>query len=357
MRTYNYLFIIIILILFIGCDTVESTNGQGAASKDNPDPNGWLIPSNEVFDGGPGKDGIPALTDPNFINTNSASYLKDEDLVIIIKEGAEVKIYPHPILDWHEIINDKIGNKFFALTYCPLTGSGISWNRTIDGEISTFGVSGLLYNTNLIAYDRKTNSNWSQMKLQSVNGELISSEIDVYPIIETSWNSAKLMYPNSNVVSTNTGYSRSYGRYPYGSYRTNHSSIIFPVSHNDSRLDAKERVLGVFISDIKKAYRILDFEEPRVFIDQVGNEQVLVYADNKNNLIAAFKISRHFSDLTFKLSSLSLPYIIEDSNGNHFDIFGKSLDSSFPDLEMTKSFIAYWFAWAAFYPETELYNK
>ena len=358
MKAYKYFItIIIVLFLFIGCDTVESTNSQGTGSKDNPDPNGWLIPSDEVFDGGPGKDGIPALTEPNFISVSSVSYLKDEDLVIVIKEGEEVKIYPHPILDWHEIINDKIGNKSFALTYCPLTGSGISWNRRIDGEESTFGVSGLLYNTNLIAYDRKTGSNWSQMKLQSVNGELISSEIDVYPVIESSWETAKSIYPNALVVSTNTGYSRSYGRYPYGSYRTNHSSLIFPVNHNDSRLDAKERVLGVLVGDIRKAYRILDFENPKVFIDQVGNEKVLIYADNNNNLITAFRVSQLFSDLTFKLSSLSLPYIIEDSNGSHYDIFGESHDSSFPDLEMTKSFIAYWFAWAAFYPETELHKK
>lgn len=250
-----------------------------------------------------------------------------------------------------------MGNKSFALTYCPLTGSGISWDRVIDGEETTFGVSGLLYNTNLIPYDRKTQSNWSQMGLQSINGKLISDFVNIYPILETSWETAKLLFPNSLVVSSNTGYSRNYGRYPYGNYKTNHSLFIFPVNHSDSRLKSKERVLGIFGNISKKAYRILDFDEAKVFVDEIDGEKYLIYGDNKNNLIVAFKYSEFGIELEFQQSSLSFPYIIEDNLGNHFDIFGKSQDISYPSLQPAKSFIAYWFAWAAFYPETELYQK
>jgi hypothetical protein len=357
MKIYKSIVIILVMLsFFIGCDNVEDSNIV-EGNQNNPGSNDWLIPSNEVFDGGPGKDGIPALTDPNFISVGSVDYLQNDDLVIIVKEGDGVKIYPHPILDWHEIINDKLGNKTFALTYCPLTGSGISWNRIIDGVETTFGVSGLLYNTNLIAYDRKTESNWSQMKLQSVNGPLISSEITTFPIIETNWQTAKNMYENALVVSTNTGYSRSYGRYPYGEYRTNHSSLIFPVNNNDSRLNGKERVLGIFGSNFRKAYRILDFNKPKVFVDQIGNEKYIIYGDNKNNLISAFLIDETFAENTFTKSSLSLPFIIEDNTGNHYDIFGKSKEASKPNLQQVKSFIAYWFAWAAFYPETDLHKE
>lgn len=357
MKIYNYFFVMLLMFsVFFGCDNVEDSNVVGN-NQNNPGNSDWLIPSNEIFDGGPGKDGIPALTNPNLTDINSISYLNDNDLVIIVKEGEEVRIYPHPILDWHEIINDKIGNRSFALTYCPLTGSGISWNRIIDGVETTFGVSGLLYNTNLIPYDRLTNSNWSQMKMQSVNGKLISTLAKTFPIIETSWLTARTLYQNSRVVSTNTGHSRNYGQYPYGNYRTNHSSLIFPVNNTDNRLNAKERVLGVFNNSLQKAYRILDFQEPSVFIDEFGGTRFLVYGDNKNNLITAFELNNSFLEKTFKKSSLSLPFIIEDDSGNHYDIFGKSRESGKPNLITAKSFIAYWFAWAAFYPNTELYKN
>ncbi len=343
------LIVIYLLLISIGCDTVENTNETVSAG-------GWLIPENEVFDGGPGKDGIPALTSPSFTNINSISYLDEEDLVLIVSMGNEIRIYPHPILDWHEIINDKIGNTAFAITYCPLTGSGICWNSVLDGEETTFGVSGLLYNTNLIPYDRKTGSNWSQMRLQSVNGSLISTFVETFPLVETSWETAKSLFPNANVVSKNTGFSRSYGSYPYGSYRTNHSSLIFPVNHNDDRLNSKERVLGVFGANSTKAYRLLDFDSGRFIIDNFDNENFLIYGDSKNNILIVFNITSRFADLEFFKSSESLPYIVKDNLGNHYDIFGKSKDPNKEDLIPAKSFIAYWFAWAAFYPDTELYQ-
>lgn len=138
LRLINFLFVITFLIIIhTGCDTVEST-------KTNNTSGDWLLKENEIFDGGPGKDGIPALESPNFTDVTSIRYLTDNDLVLIAKINGEIKIYPHPILDWHEIINDGIGGTKYAITYCPLTGSGISWNRTIDGVETTFGVSTIL---------------------------------------------------------------------------------------------------------------------------------------------------------------------------------------------------------------------
>jgi len=290
------IFLVMLILGIWGCDTVENNSSSKVSGS-------WLVPESEIFDGGPGKDGIPALTTPNLESVNSTTYLSDEDLVIVIKEGEEVRIYPHPILDWHEIINDKIGDKSFALTYCPLTGSGISWNRILDGEETTFGVSGLLYNTNLIPYDRKTGSNWSQMRLQSINGLLISDFIQTFPIIETTWESAKNISNTAMVVSTNTGFGRNYGRYPYGDYRTNNSSLIFPVSHSDGRLNAKERVLGVFSGTSTKAYRIVDFQLRDAIVDTIGTERFLIYGNNNSNVITAFKLTELFSDLTFAKSS------------------------------------------------------
>ncbi len=348
-----FLRLLVLTHLLIGCNTVEnnSTNQTSGGGSSNE----WLVPTSEVFDGGPGKDGIPALTLPTFQNLNEATYLNENDLVLIYSQGEKVRIYPHPILDWHEIINDKVGETAFSVTYCPLTGSGICWDRIIDGIETTFGVSGLLYNTNLIPYDRITQSNWSQMRLESINGELISTKIKILPIVETSWKTAKNAFPNSRVVSSNTGYSRSYGNYPYGNYRTNHSSLIFPVNHEDNRLKSKERVLGIFEYNVPKAYRIMDFEGGKLIKDNIENDTLLIFGNYEENIIVAFDITA-INDLEFSKSELDLPYIIKDKNGKHYDIFGKSMEVGTANLKPAKSFVAYWFAWAAFYPNTDLYQ-
>ncbi|MEM6806653.1 MAG: DUF3179 domain-containing (seleno)protein, partial [Bacteroidota bacterium] len=128
----------------------------------------WLVPQDEVFDGGPGKDGIPSIDEPRFIDADAANFISENDLVVGYADGNEAKAYPHVILDWHEIVNDETNNFPHAIVYCPLTGSATGWERTIDGKKTTFGVSGLLYNTNIIPYDRETDSNWSQMSLKCV---------------------------------------------------------------------------------------------------------------------------------------------------------------------------------------------
>ena len=139
------------LVLFISCN--ENTPGSNSARNGSGTGNGgssitvdWLIPINEVLDGGPGKDGIPALENPENIGVNDIHFLSDSDLVIGFSSGNQARAYPHKILDWHEIINDEVNGKKLAVTYCPLTGTGIGWKRSIDGQTTTFGVSGLLYN-------------------------------------------------------------------------------------------------------------------------------------------------------------------------------------------------------------------
>jgi Protein of unknown function (DUF3179) len=349
---HRLVFLISLILLgtiIIGCDTVVSTNSAST-------PGDWLISEDEIFDGGPGKDGIPALDSPNFLVARSAAYLSDDDLVLVMNINNLIRIYPHPILDWHEIINDKIGNTAIAVTYCPLTGSGICWDRVLNGEETTFGVSGLLYNTNLIPYDRKTQSNWSQMRLQSVNGALISTPVKSYPILETEWGTIKDLYPEAKVISTKTGHSRNYGKYPYGNYRTNHSSLIFPVNHSDNRLNKKERVLGVIGKNAKKAYSFSEFQGGKFIIDFIGEEKFLIYGDADKNILTAFNITNRISESAFSNSSLPLPYIIQDNIGNHYNLFGLSMDAQKESLIPAKSFIAYWFAWAAFYPDTDLYN-
>ena len=147
----NYIISLCIVTLLISCSSTSNSLETGNQDQ-TPE---WLIPLNEVRDGGPGKDGIPSIDNPQFTNANSVDFLNDEDLVVGIINNNEVKAYPHIILDWHEVVNDDIGGNAITINYCPLTGTAFGWNSMVNDSPTTFGVSGLLYNANLILYDRK----------------------------------------------------------------------------------------------------------------------------------------------------------------------------------------------------------
>jgi len=345
MKVIKIISLITLALYLNSCDTVDNADVSGE----------WLIPKEEVFDGGPGRDGIPSVDNPQFTNVGGSSYLLDNDLVIGINIGGVLRAYPHPILDWHEIVNDEINGKKLAITYCPLTGSAIAWNRQGTVSNSTFGVSGLLYNSNLIPFDRGSKSNWSQMRLQCVNGQLIGNEIETSKIIETTYKTWREMYPSSKILSTNTGFGRQYGNYPYGGYRTN-NDLIFPVSLEDNRLHKKVRVLGLIAGGQTMAFVINSFSAD-VSVKNIafGGEEFVVIGSSGKNYAAAYK--RKLNDgttLEFAITQGELPLVMMDNEGTKWDIFGEAIEGprAGESLKQAKAFIAYWFGWAAFYPNT-----
>lgn len=326
---------------------------------ENKDKGEWCIPKDEVKDGGPGKDGIPALANPEFISASSASYLSDNDLVLGYGNGTEARAYPHSILDWHEIINDDANGQSFAVIYCPLTGTGVAWNRVVNGSNTTFGVSGLLYNSNIIPYDRSTGSNWSQVLLKSVNGSLINTKPSGYPLVETTWKTWKQMFPSTKVVSANTGHNRNYGTYPYGDYKTNNSKYLFPVKSPDARLPAKERVLGVLVSGGSKVYRLETFADTiSVIQDAAGGANLVVAGSKSKNFIVAYnRVLPNGPTLDFQPVQDSLPMIMRDNEGTRWDVFGRGVSGprAGQKLENVTQFVGYWFAFGAFYPGIAIY--
>jgi len=223
----------------------------------------WSIPEDEVYVGAP-KEAIPSIDNPDFIRveTDKAgdpdNLLKDSELVVLVNINETIHVYPHNILNWHEIVNDEIDETKFALVFCPLTGTSTAWNRTINGVTSTYGVSGFLYNSNVVPYDRVSGSNWSQMLLKSVNGPLQGTESIHMATLETNYATAQIISDDFQQLTTNTGHNRRYDLNPYGSYPTT-TSIMFPVNFEDNRLHPKERVLGIIIGDNAKAYRFTSF--------------------------------------------------------------------------------------------------
>lgn len=351
--------IICSIALLWGCDEGPGKLGNGLPGGSG-DPESWSIPRDEIFDGGPGKDGIPALEDPEFISAGVADYLDDDDLVIGFVVDGEARAYPHDILDWHEIVNDQVGGVNIAVTYCPLTGTGIGWDREIDGEVTTFGVSGLLYNSNLIPYDRRTDSNWSQIRLDCVNGTLRGREVETLPLVETTWQTWKNMYPDTGVLSKNTGYSRDYGRYPYGNYRTSHSYLIFPVANEDERIPNKERVLGVIHSDNVRVYRFSDLDESvSVIHDVLDDLNILIAGSRGDNFMLAWANDPGDGTiLSFSAVHDQYPLVMSDDEGNMWDVNGRAVSGPRKGarLESIPSFMGYWFSFAAFYPDLSIYG-
>jgi len=347
-------------LFLMGCEDGLYSNGNtGSPGSDSLEV--WTIPRDEVKDGGPGKDGIPALAEPEFISADAAGYLRDDELVIGFVDGDEARAYPHHILDWHEIINDRVGELNIALTYCPLTGTGIGWNREIDGKVTTFGVSGLLYNSNLIPYDRESNSNWSQIRLDCVNGKLRGREAETFPLIETTWLTWKKMYPSTKVVSQNTGYNRDYNRYPYGNYRSSHDYLIFPVANEDDRLPNKERVLGIIQSNSARVYTFSNFADTVTVVnDELKGKNIVIVGNREDNFIVSFfNDPGDGSTLSFSAVQDQYPVVMSDAEGNLWDVSGRAVAGPRENaqLDAPPSFIGYWFSFAAFYPGLSVYGE
>ncbi len=212
-------------------------------------------------------DGIPSIDDPQFdllegralVEAPFYSDLSDSELVIVITIGGERFILPHRILEYHEIVNARIANEAVVISYCPLTGTSKAWSRNVNNKEVEFGVSGLLYNNNLILYDRSSDTDWSQILGLGINGPYTlqgTSEID---LVEMNLQTAKTLGSNTNYLSTNTGVNFDYNSSPYRTYRTD-ERITFPLTFSDNRFNAKERVLGLPFGDNVKIYRFEDFE-------------------------------------------------------------------------------------------------
>jgi len=274
------------------------------------------IPIDEIHGGGPAKDGIPALYDPRFTSAKDVEYLKQSDRILGLIINGEVKAYPIKILNWHELVNDSVGGKDVLVSYCPLCGTGMAFDAKIDGKRFVFGVSGKLYNSDILMYDKETESLWSQIKMEAVTGPMTGKRITLLPLVHTTWGAWKLKHPSTKVLSKKTGHFRNYNTSPYNSYETS-DQIMFPVKHNDDRLSRKEWVLGVIVNKEAKAYSFKRLRREQTSVrDKVGGQNIIVVYDADNQSAV----------------------VLDEQN------------NIIPATQI------YWFAWAAFYPDTDLYK-
>ena len=354
----NVFILIAFTTLLISCSTSSTSIAEDTPQK--PDAveventsTAWSIPVAEVLDGGPGQDGIPALENPVMVNADIVFTISGSDLILGYKNGNDIRAYQHSILDWHEIINDNIGDVSLAITYCPLTGTGIGWNRVVDGKETTFGVSGLLYQTNLIPFDRATKSNWAQILNESVNGSLEGKKADLIQLVETDWGTWRTMYPETKGVSINTGFNRTYGVYPYVNYKTSNDFFLFPTP-KDPRLPLKERVHAIVDDGDAKVYRFSDFEASNIILDTFKGKNYLIVGSP--NFIASFELDGTQNAFQFSyIYNGGSAAVLQDNQGTQYNLFGEAISGS-GQLKASGSFMGYWFSIPAFY-ETVIYEQ
>lgn len=216
------------------------------------------VPLDEILSGGPPKDGIPSIDDPKFISIKEADeFLKNEETGTGFCIDNDCRFYPYLILVWHEIVNDTVNGQPILVTYCPLCLTGIVFERKIDNQAVEFGTSGKLWKSNLVMYNRTSDSKkeslWSQVLGEAIVGEFTGTKLKVLLSDVIRYSDWKKLHPNTKVLSKDTGTIRSYGYDPYGDYYTS-NDVSFGASFSDTRLHPKEFVLGIQIGGKYKAY-------------------------------------------------------------------------------------------------------
>ena len=265
-----------------------------------------------------GKDCIPSIEDPKFDTAVQASeWLGDSDVVFAVDHEGIQRAYPQRILNWHEIVNDTISNDPIAITFCPLCGSALAFERVVDEVITEFGVSGKLHNSDLVMYDRYEGNLWQQITGEAIVGPAARRDevLKQIPIITTTWREWRLKHPDTQVLSLDTGFSRNYNAYPYGTYEQD-DELYFGVENLDRSLQIKTVVYGIEVNGASKAYPENVFDIDQTIVDEVGGVKVE----------------------------------LERTEEGQIKVLNVETQEEITPIRL------FWFAWAAFHPDTELYE-
>lgn len=283
---------------------------------DTPEINGFKLTDLRIeFDaiksGGPPRDGIPSIDSPKFISPTKADFMKDDDIVLSFTEGKTTRAYPLRVLVWHEIVNETINGKPILVTYCPLCGTAMIFDRKIKNVVRSFGVSGMLYQSDVLMYDRESESLWSQLKMEAVSGNVSGTPLELLPSAHLTWKAWKEKHPQGEVLSTDTGHQRSYAGEAYASYFKS-PETMFPAPIERKDLPKKDWVIGVVAKGKAFAFPVNALTEKR----EAAQDGIRVKYDPASRLAIAT------------------------------DTEGKEI----PTVTV------FWFAWQAFHPQTALWK-
>lgn len=350
-------------------ETIDPSPRQDVASAlrdpENPELPVATIDREDLLSGGPPPDGIPAIDAPAFEPVGSVAWLSPDEPVIALATESGARAYPVQILMWHEIVNDVVDSRPVSVTYCPLCNTALAFDRRVDDLVLDFGVSGLLFNSDLVMYDRQTESLWPQIEGEAVAGVLTGTVLERIPVQMISWQAFADQYPQGWVLSRQTGHDRDYGRNPYIGYDAPGSGPLFPTDgDDDDRLAAKQRVIGIESTTGPIA---LSWDQVRdagvVNLDRDQGIVAWIIGDTTSPLDArdigsgrAVGMSGVFSSLldgqalTFSLSGDD---VIDDQTGSRWSVTGLALDGPLAgaQLDAIPHVDTFWFAWVAFHPD------
>ena len=329
------------------------------------------VPYGEIMGGGPPRDGIPPIDDPKFVTAQEADeWLGEKEPVIALEIDGDVRAYPLQILTWHETVNDEVGGVPVSITFCPLCNAAIVFDRRLDGVVYDFGTSGNLRNSDLIMWDRQTESWWQQFSGEAIVGTLTGRQLTFLPSSIVSFGFFREAYPDVKVLSRDTGFSRSYGRNPYAGYdRADNPPFLFD-GDLDGRLLPKERVAAVTVGEVDVAFPFSVLEKERaVNYSANGHDLVVFFVQGTLSALdrSSIQDSREVGSTGVfdpNLDGQKLIFrpegdaIVDNETGSVWNILGEAVEGPLSGKRLTRVVHAnhFWFAWAAFKPGTLIYQ-
>ena len=354
-------------------------NSQSTNSEKTKRIKGWKtniakrsIELNEVISGGPPRDGIPALDNPKFVSVEEAQkWLGEKEPVISLVIDSEARAYPLQILIWHEIINHKFKGVPVSVTFCPLCYSAIAFDRRLDGKTYNFGVSGMLRHSDMVMFDRETESWWQQITGEAIVGDLTGNKLKQIPAQIVGFNQFAESFPKGLVVSKDTGFKRDYGRNPYVGYDNINQKPYFPVGKSDKRLKPMEKIIVVEIDRVSKAYPHRTTRKMRVINDKIKSQNVVVFHnDGANSALDAGQIKDSkdigstgvfIPEVDGKKLNFSFAEgeFIDDKTKSKWNVFGQATDGKLKgkQLKQIQHGDYFAFAWLIFRPKTKVYKE
>jgi hypothetical protein len=331
------------------------------------------ISFDEILSGGPPKDGIPAIDNPTFVSQDDANeWIGELEPVVVFEHEGEARIYPFQILTWHEIVNDVVNGQPVAVTFCPLCNTAIVFEATVEGMHLDFGTTGRLRYSNLLMYDRQTESWWQQATGQAVIGQFTGQQLATLPAPIVSWEEARTAFPEAQVLSRDTGFRRSYGQNPYTGYdNINSSPFLFRGPITPEEMPPMARVTTVTLNDEAVAYPEEVLQEVRVVNDSVGGVDVVVFWQEglasalDSSAIAAGRdvgatavFERALEGQTLTFSTAEDGAVVDEQTGSEWNVLGQAVSGELTgqQLEPVVKIDHFWFSWAAFRPDTRIYQ-
>ncbi|MCU0512163.1 MAG: DUF3179 domain-containing protein [Anaerolineae bacterium] len=325
----------------------------------------------EILNGGPGKDGIPALTDPAVETvTAAATWLAPHSPVIVVEVAGVARAYPLAILMWHEIANDTVNGVPVAVTFCPLCNSAIVFDRRVDEAVLEFGVSGLLRNSDMIMYDRQTESWWQQFTGTGIIGAYNGTLLTIIPTQLVGFGAFAAAFPQGEVLSRETGHRRSYGVNPYAGYDASEYPFLYSGAV-DERLPPFEYVLAGTVDAVDMAYPFSALSQAGLINDTLGTTAVVALwqpgmvtaldertIDDSRDIGTAVLFNRTVAGQTLTFRAAGDGTITDAETGSTWSLWGEAMTGPLAGQRLTRLAAAphFWFAWAAFHPQTAIYQ-